>query len=233
MRIAILIPDRGDRQLFTLNCKRMIKAQTIQPEIVVFVDFVPKNNAIDITQRYRIGYNVLRNKGMDVIFLMENDDYYAPNYIETMLKNWENSGKPALFGTTKTIYYHIKLRKHYTMHHVTRSSAMSTMIKPDLKFPWCADYNPYTDCHLYEVLPYKLFTPNPDKPICIGIKHDVGLCGGHGHSTKLDAYDNLSTSASDPEMLWLRGNMDLDSFEFYANYFSDATFAPPASSPAS
>jgi hypothetical protein len=220
MKIGIIIPDRGDRPLFTLNCKRIIKNQTIQPEIVLFVDFKPENKAVDITKRYRIGYEYLRNKGLDVIFFMENDDYYAPNYLETMLKAWENAGKPALFGTTKTIYYHIKLRKHYTMHHVTRSSAMSTMIKPDLKFNWCADYNPYTDCHLYEVLPYKLFTPDPDKPICIGIKHGIGMTGGHGHATRLDAYDSLSTSANDPEMSWLRDKMDGESFDFYSRYFN-------------
>jgi len=223
-KFAVLIPDRGDRPKLMKRCLEMINRQTIKPSLIEIVDFPPTNDEIDITKRYRMGYNSLSdlyNNGswidFEVIFFIENDDFYAKNYFETMLNAWIEAGKPYLFGTTYTYYYHIGLKKGYKMHHVTRSSAMSTMIKPGLLFHWCQDSEPYTDIHLYSVIPYKLFTP--EKIICIGIKHGIGKTGGHAHTTRLDAYDKLSTSFSDPEMKWLRENVDEESFRFYLEIF--------------
>lgn len=213
MNFAVLIPDRGDRPFFLRHCLEMMQNQTIKPNHIEIVDFAPENDEIDITKRYKLGYKRLSEGDFDVIFLIENDDFYAKNYFETMLNAWIDAGKPDLFGTTYTYYYHIGLKKGYKMHHVTRCSAMSTMIKPNLSFHWCKDGEPYTDIHLYSVLKYKLFTP--EKPICIGIKHGVGKTGGHAHTTRLDAYTNLSTSFSDNEMQWLRENTDELSFKFY------------------
>lgn len=218
IKFGIIIPCRGDRPLFLNNLQRMMAAQTVAPAHCHLIDYPPESEAKDITQRYRYGYDCARGAGLDVLFLIEVDDYYAPNYFETMLTAWIEAGSPPLFGTRKTIYYHLKLRKYYTMRHETRSSAMSTMIRPDLTFHWCADDQPYTDVHLYEMLPYKLFMPS-EQPICIGIKHGVGLCGGEAHVTNLDAYDNMSTAKTDPNLEWLRSAMDPVSFEFYANYF--------------
>lgn len=225
-RIGIIIPDRGDRPLFLENCMRMIRDQEYRTyaisTYVLKVDFKPSDNTKDITKRYRIGYDALRNKNYDIIFLIENDDWYSPTYIESMLTAWIAAGKPDLFGTRYTIYYHIRLLKGYTMHHETRSSAMSTMIRPDLNFAWCPDHESYTDSWLYDNLPYKLWTPPRDKPICIGIKHGVGMTGGVAHTDSLEAYtDYPNSSFDDADKDWLRSVMDDVSFEFYANYFAN------------
>ena len=145
MKIGIIIPDKSDRPKFLENCLRMINSQTIKPDIIELVNdkpidinpdgyALPEKRNCDITLRYRTGYDRLRNKGINVIFLMENDDWYAPDYIETMLKYWEKYGRPDIFGTNYTIYYHIKLFAYFTMNHSMRSSAMSTLIRSDLNF---------------------------------------------------------------------------------------------------
>lgn len=103
----------------------------------------------DITKRYRTGYDLLRGKGLDVIAFIENDDWYAPDYLERMGEQWELAGRPDLFGTAYTIYYHIGLQAWLTMEHRRRASAMNTLIKPDLNITWCADSEPYTDIHLW------------------------------------------------------------------------------------
>ena len=84
MKIGIIIPDKNDRPHFLKNCLRMIEAQSVKPDIIELVNqnpididpngYVEPGLACDITFRYRTGYERLRNKGLDGIFLMENED---------------------------------------------------------------------------------------------------------------------------------------------------------------
>lgn len=219
IKIGVIIPDRGDRPRFMQNCIRMLKAQTLQPLIIIKVDDAPLNERCDITWRYKKGYEILRKKGLDLIAFIENDDWYRNDYLETMAEEWKKQGQPDILGTNYTIYYHIKAFAHFTMHHLTRSSAMSTVIKPDLDFKWCADDEPYTDMHLWCELKGIVF--NPQKHICLGIKHGEGLCGGWAHQDRMHRYVNIDT-----DLKLLRDNMDEESFNFYTNYFNDNTTTP-------
>jgi len=212
MNIAILIPDRGDRPLLLDNCLRMMRAQTLQPCHIELVNDAPLGDAKDITWRYRTGYDRLRGKGYDLVALIENDDWYAPNYLEEMVRQWEQAGRPDLFGTQYTIYYHIGLKAWFTMKHSRRASAMNTLIKPDLSFAWCQDHDPYTDLHLWKVLEGKGWEPEP--PISMGIKHREGLHGGRNHLDRLERYVN-----KDVDCAFLRGLMDSASFKFYSTYY--------------
>lgn len=212
MKIGIIIPDRNDRPLFLANCLRLIKNQTLQPEIIEVVNYEPESNNVDITQRYRRGYDKLRNKGLDIIAFMENDEWYSQNYLQVMVDGWIANGKPEIFGTNYTIYYHIKLFSYFTMHHLTRSSAMSTLITPDLDIKWCVDEQPYTDIWLWKQLQGVTFTP--PEIICLGIKHGVGKCGGMAHVDKLHRY-----VGNDKNKEYLRSVVDSESFNFYSNYF--------------
>lgn len=214
MKIAVLIPDRNDRPKLLENSLRMLKAQSVQPDIIELVNDEPLSSDVDITWRYRIGYDRLRNKGVDIIFLWENDDWYHPDYIKIMLGEWIDAGKPDIFGTDFTIYYHIKLFAYIEMQHAPRASAMNTMIKPDLQFSWCADNEPYTDLHLWETIKGSVFTP--EKYISLGIKHGEGLCGGASHTSRLHRYTNF-----DSDKKLLRSCMDPESFSFYTNYFNN------------
>lgn len=213
MKVGVIIPTRGDRPELLANCLRMLKQQTLPPSAITIVNDKPLNDKCDITYRYRKGYDELRKRGLDVIVFIEDDDWYANDYIETICREWQAHGRPSLFGTTYTIYYHIKLFAQYTMHHHQRSSAMSTLIVPDMNFTWCRDDEAYTDIWLWEkIKDQKLFTP--DKHICLGIKHGTGLCGGRSHTTHLYRYQT-----PDPQKEWLKNTIDQESFEFYSNYF--------------
>lgn len=215
MKVAVLIPTRNDRPGFLDNCIRMIHNQTLKPDHIEIVNDAPISDKVDITWRYRTGYERLRNFGFDVIALMEDDDYYSPDYLKTMVEQWQKHGKPDIFGTNYTIYYHIKLFSLFVMNHTQRSSAMSTLIKPDLDFKWCVDHEPYTDLHLWKTL--KGITFRPEKHICLGIKHGVGLCGGRSHVDRLNRYDYFA----DENKEFLKANTDKQSFKFYNNYFDE------------
>ncbi len=216
MRVGVIIPDRGDRPKLLANCLRMVEKQTLIPVITEVMDYAPNSGACDITERYRKGYDLLRNKNLDVIAFMENDDWYSPQYLETMSKMWDLHGRPDLFGTNQTIYYHIKLFAYFYMNHNTRSSAMSTLIKPDMNFPWCVDHEAFTDMYLWNNLKGVLFTP--ETHLSMGIKHGEGKCGGRSHVDRLHRYINQDT-----DRLFLKYimNGDEDGYNFYLNYFKD------------
>lgn len=221
LKLAVIIPDRGDRPDFMDNCVTQIMRQTIDLYFVI-VNFPPESNEIDITKRYREGYEEVRGKGYDLIAFMENDDAYAPNYLEYMTNAWVANGKPDLFGTTYTHYYHIKLQQYFTMHHHQRSSMMNTFIKPDLDFKWCADNIAYADMHLWDnctQLTKALVTPDP--PISLGIKHGFGLCGGQSHTDKLDLYYG-PRGRQDEGATLLKSVCDVPSFNFYNSFYDPA-----------
>lgn len=197
----------------------MLSQQTRQPDVVLYMDYTPESEDVDITQRYKRGYEALRNHGINCILFMEVDDWYAPTYIETMLAEWERAGRPEIFGPRTTEYYHVRLFEHFTMHHESRASAMNTLIKADLQFTWPPDNEPYLDAWLWEGakprLQGQLFTPSA--PICLGIKHGDGMTGGNMHVDRLGHYQKHGQKDSDGA--WLRSIVDPVSFDFYWNYF--------------
>lgn len=222
IKLGVIIPDRGDRPEFMENWHRQIDVQTFQPQEFCIVNYPAENDQVDITQRYRTGYEALRNKGLDLIAFMENDDAYSPNYLEFMVKAWIENKKPDLFGTTYTHYYHLKLQRYFTMTHYQRSSMMNTFLKPDLHFTWCADNIAYTDMHLWDnckQLTRELITPLP--VISLGIKHGFGLCGGEAHNNSYELYFG-ARGVNDPGGQLLK-IVCPDSFDFYNKYY-DPTF---------
>lgn len=213
-KVGVIVPTRGDRPEFLKHCRYLISQQTLTPERVMFVDFEPESDQCDITKRYRFGYNAMRNFDFDVIAFMENDDWYSPDYLETMVREWENFGRPDLFGLTYTIYYNLRVFGYFKMQHYQRSSAMSTLIKPDLSFDWCPDHEPFTDVHLFNTLRYKLWTP--PKHICLGIKHGIGKTGGKSHVDRLYRY-STNGGVIDEDKAFLKSIVEPHSFDFYVN----------------
>jgi hypothetical protein len=184
----------------------MVNGQTLKPSQVILVNDAPITTEKDITWRYRLGYSRV-NDGIDLVAFMENDDWYSPDYLEVMGREWVARGRPDIFGTSYTIYYHIGINKWFTMNHPHRSSAMSTVIKPNLPLTWPVENDPYTDIHLWRTVKGVTFTPA--RHICLGIKHGVGMCGGVNHIDAMHRYVNYGGSL-------LADTMDEQSLSFYS-----------------
>lgn len=213
IRLGVIMPHRRDRPDFLCQFHKYLSRQTFQPEIVEIVDYPPKGEDKDITERYRYGYDKLRGKGLDVIAMLEIDDFYSPRYLEVMINGWLEHGKPDIFGLNYTIYYHLKLKKSFTFEHKFRSSMMSTLIKPDLAFGWPPDNYPYTDAYLWMNIKNRV-TFRPKEIICIGIKHGMGLTGGGWHSL-----DNPKEVKKYKENFDLKKFVGEEDFEFYEGLF--------------
>jgi hypothetical protein len=216
MKIAVIIPDRGDRPEFTEHCLKMIKSQLFPSGSRYVVDVIldndtPENEDCDITKRYRRSYKKACGKDYDCILFMENDDYYSPFYIYTMVSEWVSHGKPILFGTNYTRYYHIGLLKYRDFKHNKRSSMMSTLIVPDLDIEWPEDDEPYTDKYLWAQFYGRSVVFKPETTICLGIKHNIGKTGGWFHGDRFHAY-----RVEDVGMSFLQSVTGED-FQFYKN----------------
>src|SRR5882762_753388 len=212
MRIAIIIPDRGDRPEFLANCIQMLKRQTLCPAYVHVMDLPPDSDKPDITKRYRKAYENLMAADLpiDLISLVENDDWYSPTYLETMAWEWKRHGKPDIFGINYTIYYHLKLRKYFRFIHDDRASAMNTFLRPGLTIKWPADDERYTDIHLWDTHNGPRAAIDPGKILSIGMKHGMGMAGGAFHINKLDRYTEEDNG-------FLKAHLDEESFEFYSS----------------
>lgn len=203
---AVIIPTRGDRNKFLDHAIEMINGQTVKPEDVVIVDFEPDGDVLDLTERYRKGYEMA--KGYDVVIPWEDDDYYQPTYLETVLKLWEQHPELELIGAKHTTYYHIFNKKYKVIPTKAHSSMMNTSIKGGLDIDWPADNTVFLDLLLWGSMKGKLFDFGDQ---CVGIKHGVGVCGGRGHSSNL-------CDVADPDGRYLRQLTDQESFEFYTTY---------------
>lgn len=213
MKIGIVIPTRGhERETFLEFAKQQIKKQTRQPDVVEIVDFVPANDVPDITQRYRIGCEKIRRQ-CDVIVFWEDDDYYSPGYIERIESEF-NRDNIELVGIDSTVYYNIFTRRFVELKHPGRASMMSTAIRTSAlnKLLWPVDSYKWTDLFLWQRTPgVSKRTIRVDRPICIGIKHGIGLCGGGGHVRDWAKFDQY-----DPKYSYLEANTDIDAVRFYS-----------------
>lgn len=192
MKIGVLIITRGDRPQFLEQAKKMLKEQTLQPNEICIVDDKPLSDEVDITYRYRIGFERLKDK-VDVIILWEDDDYYSTKYIETMFTAWIDNGKPLLFGLNNTIYYNINTKKYVHLKHSGRASMMSTMISTKAVIDWGKDNYAYTDMILWRQLKGVAVDLGI---INMGVKHGTGLCGGGGHVNDWGHYNQVDTDLS-------------------------------------
>lgn len=204
--IGVIIPDRGDRPDFLINCLRMLKAQTLQPEFIELINFKPESKGFDLTQRVRIGFETLKSEGCECVLIIENDDFYSKDYIETMFSEWNKKGRPEIFGTSQTVYYHVLKKQFRVLKHPSRASLMNTLINCESVFDFPSDSEIFLDLYLWKQLKGKTFTP--EKVISLGIKHGLGLCGGRGHK-------EMTLENNDFENEYLKASIDKESFLFY------------------
>jgi glycosyltransferase involved in cell wall biosynthesis len=208
IKIGVVIPTIKGRELFLNNCLRMLANQTLQADYVTVIDYDLKQDFVDLALRYRIGFmECFQFEKCDVVFCIEDDDWYSKDYIQTMVTEWHRHGKPSIFGVGETYYYHIFSQKYLYLKHLNRASMFCTMLtKEVLKVP--IDYkDPYLDLHLWKSLRGATFSPLA--PIAIGIKHGIGKVGGGAHNE-----DSKHYQSQDKNFEWLNSKIGFES-RFY------------------
>ena len=217
IKVGVLCPHRNDRAQFLSQFKKYMSAQIMQPHVLHFEDYEPENGDIDVTQRYRRGCeHLFRIAKCDVVLFMEVDDFYSPQYIATMILEWKKYNRPAIFGIGHTSYYHIFQQCWVNIPHRSRASAMSTLVtRAILNMRWPKDNNPYLDVEIWSQILGKTFIPRA--PICIGIKHGIGMVGGGAHNG-----DNAHYNMKDAGGVWLRAIVGESNYKFYESLQKEA-----------
>lgn len=196
----------GDRPESFNLCKKWMAQQTIQPDQWIVVDdgktamtnipkcdYIrrePKKNDPAITIILNL-FEALQAVTGDYILIIEDDEYYAPAYVEEMVKRLDQY---EAVGICHSKYYH--LDGGYKVHdNVEHASLAQTAFRkeqiPLLKSALPGD--PYIDLRFWKKLRDKkipnIIFDDGDKPIYVGIKGLPGRCGiGAGHN--INAYSN-------------------------------------------
>lgn len=187
IKVAVLMPTRGDRPQMLEQAIHYYEQQDYPNKVLVLMADDPINDEPDITYRYKTGARrVFDIQDIDLCVIMEDDDYYAKDYISTMVDEWLNAGKPSLIGYDNTIYYHLGIRKYKLLKHLHHSSMFCTAFTKDvLDIFWPKDTESFLDLHLWKYMSiyYKTHLMNGYGK-CMGIKgHKEGsLFGGKGHT---------------------------------------------------
>lgn len=202
MSFCSITPSRGDRPQFLEFCKHQLSRMTVKPDKSYFIDGRPQSQDVDLVTRIKDGIHQALHDGFNEVMIVEDDDFLKADHFEKM-----QLGNADFIGEEKTTYYNLRNRTWQTMNHPGRSSLFITGFKLSaLKdFNWPKKTERFLDLSLWSYAKSKKrkFVQTG----AIGIKHSIGLCGGRGHQ--------MLMKNSDPEMEWLKANVDSESYIFY------------------
>lgn len=207
MTFATVTPSRGDRPELLEFCKYQLSRMDVKPDKSYFIDFKPSSDKIDLVERVKKGVELAQADGFDVVFIVEDDDYYPSDYFKHF-NRWDYT----FWGCENTTYYNIKNRTHSHFNHPRRSSLFTTGFKISALngFTWYAPKSRFLDVSLWEFVENRMaptqFVPATE---AVGIKHNIGLCAGKGHQQR--------GANTDEHLEWLKQNVDSTAFQFYSD----------------
>ncbi len=187
MKIATLTIDRGDRPKMIEQCKRLIKRQTRKPDMEIYVTEPSVSSAIDIVPRFRSGWLEAKKNNIDVIVVIESDDWYSKNYIEEIISEIRDMNFDA-YGRSTSLYYNICNQTYQKHMHFTRASLYTTVIRTNAleDFRWPKDDYKFLDIPLWKHFKTPLLTVDY---LAVGIKHNEGIRAGIGHKATMKNKD--------------------------------------------
>ncbi len=195
MSVSVITPTGARPQALELLC-RMMKRQTYQGDIqwIVVDDYDPqspidmelKPEIIRPEPRWRNGQKTqARNliKGLSIakhekILIMEDDDWYASDYIENMAKQLDHC---SLVGECKARYYHVKWRAFYIHDNMAHASLCQTGFRSEYLQEFldiCRKHDERLDIQLWGKCKGIVI----DSHLCIGMK---GLPSAREEMTKI------------------------------------------------
>lgn len=222
--IALITPTGARAQQIKL-CAKWMRNQTYKGEVVwIIVDDVIPTTTDFIEEGFKQNWKVVKRfpnnpvwvsgmntqsrnlrEGMEAIselphevnsiFIIEDDDYYSPEYLEVMVEKLQHS---KLVGEMKSCYYHIRSKKVYENKNTKHSSLFQTAFDVSLSrvFGNCLRGG-FIDIKFWGKVTEdkELFLKNP--PLSVGIKGMGGRNGiGAGHLLANRNYETYKEAAN-------------------------------------
>jgi hypothetical protein len=219
--VAIVTPT-GDRPLAFSLCERWMETQDYPGTVQwVVVDDGKQPTECTLGQQHIIrergnakGHTLTRNMRVALeelythaLLIVEDDDWYAPNYVSTMLERLKEHD---MVGEKRTIHYHIRKAQFFVVkkHYASLASTCFTGRKAfDRLYEQCNKRNtPDLDSYLWKKsdIAKKLYDPTC-RPLIVQIK---GMPGRRGH-TKSHVKDHRYRADNNHARLreWLADDM--------------------------
>lgn len=235
--IALITPT-GNRPLQFRLCQQYMKRQTYTGQVVwIIVDDCLPTTTDQVTDDFRDGWTivkvypkpvwrvgmntqgrnmeagidaVLSYRDVEAIFIIEDDDYYRPIYLERMMANWSDC---QILGETKTIYYNPVHRRYCVNQNITYASLFQTAFDVrTIELLRSVRMKKFIDGAFWKIAPHpKLFHEND---LAVGMKGLPGRGGiGAGHS---DSYYGMKP---DVEMKFLTNLIGKTDADVYREFF--------------
>ena len=127
-----------------------------------------------------------------LVAIIEDDDWYAPEYLEDMVdklifaERW-------MIGYDPTVYYHIVKKQYTVLLHPYRASLFTTVgyvnaMLPTLRSILNNPSKPLIDMELWRAGVASSITTVGK--LALGIKHNFGACQAGGHTMPHKKHDN-------------------------------------------
>jgi len=178
---------------------------TLKPNQIFHINTPPTGTGFDLIARVIDGCYRAKAAGFDLCFIVENDDFYPSDYFKKYEPYFEQGD---FFGQDYSDYYNLRNLTHNRFQHQYRASLFTTGFKLSAlnNFEWPDNRKPFLDIPLWQYARHKrrIFVDSG----AVGIKHNLGLCGGKGHQMYWPKnYDH--------GMNWLKKSVDQEAFTFY------------------
>lgn len=199
-----VITPTGDRQRVFQLCQLFMDRQTVKPNQWIIIDdgvvptIPPTFDFVKYIRRVVKSHEpkhtlsvqmleALKYVANDIIFIMEDDDYYFSNYFEKMLTLF-NTDPPLveLVGQGQAFYYNFYFQKYHTHNNIYHASWCQTGFRrtliPTINVLCRKSTDSFIDMRVWKC-PVKKFLLLNSLPLCIGMKGLPGRAGiGSGHT---------------------------------------------------
>ena len=154
---------------------------------------------------------------IEAIFIIEDDDYYRPIYLERMMARLQNY---KVLGEMNTIYYNVLYRTYFVNRNTSHSSLFQVAIRPEMVPLFASCYHEkFIDFKFYEKLHAQEYVRRGEvgffneNNLAVGIKGIIGRGGiGAGHG-------KLMNMLPDPHMNWLQTQIPIEDAKLYEGYY--------------
>ena len=237
--MIVLITPTGARPAQFDICTQLMRQQTYTGEVMwVIVDDAYPVSTDKVTDDFREGWTIVKvhpqprwstgqntqarniaagvqamkeriGETAEAIFIIEDDDYYRPVYLERMMAHTGHD----LWGEMKTIYYNVRHRRHITNANTIHASLFQTAFRPAALPQLMKSLpNKFIDSVLWATVPDRILFYEGD--LAVGIKGMPGRGGiGAGHSRAMNMLPDF-------DMKWLKAKIGNDA-TLYERYYRD------------
>lgn len=197
--ITLLTPTGGRPEAFAL-CEHYMSRQSVRPDQWIVVDDCEIHTTLTrgqvsvrvepfwepgqmtLPRNIKAGLETALGIGSDVVIIIEDDDWYHPDYIKTVM---DRLNEVSLAGEGKAKYYNVRTHRSIVHRNTRHASLCQTAFRSECipEIINLIDRNPcqkYLDLDIWKLNFSKRVWR--DKTTCVGIKGMPGRGGiGYGH----------------------------------------------------